>query len=90
MPDPAPAPKRSRASRTNSHGPAHGPITSPTRHRPKIRVQPGHDVDKDSQDANSSPTLASMNHVNSPQFPVDAIFSAHSDGLMVILRRATA
>jgi len=57
-------------------------MTSPTRHRPRLR---GHD-----HDSISPPLLpASMNDVNSPQFPVDAIFSAHSDGLMVILRRAT-
>jgi hypothetical protein len=65
-------------------------MTSPARHRLKIRVPPEHDAEQENQDLNSSPTFASMNHVNSPQFPVDAIFSAHSDGLMVILRRATA
>ncbi|KAF7768294.1 hypothetical protein Agabi119p4_7537 [Agaricus bisporus var. burnettii] len=90
MPDPAPTSKRSRSSRTNGHHHGSSSMTSPTqRHRPKLRLPVEPEL-KDNQDSGSSPTLASMNHVNSPQFPVDAIFSAHSDGLMVILRRATA
>ncbi|KAF5360560.1 hypothetical protein D9756_005056 [Leucocoprinus leucothites] len=82
LPDPEPSSRRSRSSRSGGHGHPHGPITSPSRHRPRHR---GHE-----HDSSSPPLTASMNEVNSPQFPVDAIFSAHSDGLMVILRRATA
>ncbi|KAL9711326.1 hypothetical protein Ac2012v2_005869 [Leucoagaricus gongylophorus] len=76
---PDPVSRRSRYARSSAHPHL---MTSPTRHRPRPR---GHN-----HDSSSPPLSASMNDVNSPQFPVDAIFSAHSDGLMVILRRATA
>ncbi|KAF9448721.1 hypothetical protein P691DRAFT_29699 [Macrolepiota fuliginosa MF-IS2] len=79
LPDPAPSSRRSRPSRSG-HAHSHGPLTSPSRHRHRHHVH--------EPDSMSPPPNSSMNDVNSPQFPVDAIFSAHSDGLMVILRRA--
>jgi hypothetical protein len=91
MPDPQPTP-RSRNRHGSHSGRAHAHGAHPTAHaqRPGRYARAG---------STSQGTAARRSTLHSPtrggggedgeKFDVDAIFSAHSDGLMVILRRAS-
>ncbi|TFK63045.1 hypothetical protein BDN72DRAFT_339602 [Pluteus cervinus] len=71
------------------------PEPPPSRHRHGSSASGGHTSKSRASKSRPAPTSRSrppthspVTDSNSPQISVDAIFSAHSDGLMVILRRA--